>query len=138
MEEEKFKHLLGVGTPEQIIEGVARGIDSFDCVIPTREARHGRLYVADENGYHLLEISKQEFKEDFSKIDELCDCYACVNHSKAYLNHLFRENELLGLRLATMHNVSFYLKLMNIISVAIKDGSFGNLRKSFEKYSELI
>ncbi len=106
--EDKPRHLLGVGTPEQIIEAVKRGIDTFDCVIPTREARHGRVYTSNSK----IEILKSKYKEDFSKLDETCDCEACTKYTKAYLHHLMKSGEILGLRLLSLHNVRFYLKLM--------------------------
>ncbi len=126
--EDKPRHLLGVGTPEQIIESVKRGIDTFDCVIPTREARHGKVYLAINSKsearnpkqylnykYETIDISKAIFKEDFTSLDPECDCEACVKYSKAYLHHLFKSGEILALRLLTMHNVRFYMKLMENI-----------------------
>ena len=122
--EERPRHLLGVGTPEQIIEAVKRGIDTFDCVIPTREARHGKVYVNSKSenlntkqiiNYKTLNIEKAEFKEDFTSLDPECDCEACTKYTKAYLYHLYKNGEILGLRLLSMHNVRFYLKLMEKI-----------------------
>ena len=131
LEENKFKHLLGVGTPEQIIQNVARGIDSFDCVIPTREARHGRLYVNLRNNgkfkYKTIDITKPVYKNDFDAVDSNCDCFGCKNHSKAYLYHLFNNNELLGLRLATLHNLQFYMDLMRKIRQSIENDVFENM-----------
>ncbi len=109
--EARPRHLLGVGTPEQIIEAIKRGIATFDCVIPTREARHGKVYIDGAT----LDISKAIYREDFEKLDPTCDCEACTKYSKSYLHHLFKSNEILGLRLLTMHNVIFYLKLMENI-----------------------
>lgn len=109
--ENKPRHLLGVGTPEQIIEAVKRGIDTFDCVIPTREARHGKVYIEGDT----LDISKAKYKEDFSKLDQTCDCEACTKYTKAYLHHLYKSGEILGLRLLSMHNVRFFLRLMENI-----------------------
>jgi queuine tRNA-ribosyltransferase len=145
LEENKFRHLLGVGTPEDIIQAVARGCDSFDCVIPTREARHGKAYIsafcklprswrfAEGNGYQTVDITKSEFKKDFSPLDPACDCFACQNHTRAYLNHLFKSGEILAIRLLTEHNLRFYLNLMKKIRESIIDGSFRKMLKEFKK-----
>lgn len=130
------KHLLGVGTPFDIVQGVARGCDTFDCVIPTREARHGRLYIAarDENGeegYETIDVRLEKYKEDFTPIDSTCNCYACVNHTRAYVRHLLSSGEMLGIRLATMHNLRFYLNLMKKIRTAIEHDYFDDMVKNF-------
>ncbi|HYF05847.1 MAG TPA: tRNA guanosine(34) transglycosylase Tgt [Patescibacteria group bacterium] len=132
------KHLLGVGTPYDIIQAVARGIDSFDCVIPTREARHGRLYISakDEEGregYTTLDIRLEKFKEDFTPLDNTCDCYACLTHNKAYIRHLFAVDEPLGIRLATMHNLRFYLNFMKKIRTAIEYDFFGKMLSEYKQ-----
>ncbi len=137
LEEEKPKHLLGVGTPHDIVQAVARGCDTFDCVIPTREARHGRLYVARKDGngkdaYAAIDIRKREFAEDFAPVDSTCDCYGCLNHTRAYLRHLFSAEEPLAIRLATMHNLKFYLNLMKKIRTAIEYDFFGDLHENFK------
>ncbi len=113
--DDRPRHLLGVGTPEQIIENVKRGIDTFDCVIPTREARHGKIYL--QNG--TLDIVKAQFKEDFSALDPDCDCSTCTTYTRAYLHHLYKSGEILGLRLLTIHNVRFFLRLMEKIRESI-------------------
>lgn len=140
LEEEKPKHLLGVGTPEQIINAVARGCDTFDCVIPTREARHGRLYVnlkpQDGNGYQTLNIMNERFKEDFNPLDNTCGCYGCVNFTKAYLRHLFMSQEPLGIRLATMHNLRFYLNFMARVRDSIESGGFSVLVKQYSNKTQ--
>jgi queuine tRNA-ribosyltransferase len=132
----KPKHLLGVGTPEQIIQATALGCDSFDCVIPTREARHGRFYVAakpqDGEGYFTLNINNERFKEDFSPIDNTCPCYGCQNYTRSYIRHLFASEEPLGIRLATMHNLRFYLNLMQRIRDSIDSGNFDRLVKEYQ------
>lgn len=130
------KHLLGVGTPFDIVQAVSRGCDTFDCVIPTREARHGRLYVSNQDGYSTLDIRLEKFKEDFTPIDNTCDCYLCLNHSKSYLRHLFAGGEPLATRLATMHNLKFYLNLMKKIRTAIEYDYFGDMLKDFKEYKE--
>lgn len=139
LEEDKPKHLLGVGTPEQIVQAVALGCDSFDCVIPTREARHGKFYVnlkpQDGLGYYTLNINNERFKEDFTPIDNTCNCYACQNFSRAYIRHLFVSQEPLGIRLATMHNLRFYLNLMQRLRDSIEMGSFGKLFKKYKDFT---
>ncbi len=139
--EQAPKHLLGVGTPFDIIQGVARGCDTFDCVIPTREARHGRLYVSatDEHGaegYATIDVRLEKYKEDFTPIDNTCDCYLCLNHTKAYLRHLLASGEILGVRLATMHNLRFYLRLMEKIRTAIEHDYFDDMLADFKDYTK--
>ncbi len=136
LEEEKPKHLLGVGTPEQIVNAVALGCDSFDCVIPTREARHGKFYInlkpQDGDGYFTINILNEKFKEDFEPIDNACPCYGCQNYTKAYIRHLFISQEPLGVRLATMHNLRFYLNLMIKIRENIESDKFGAFVKKYK------
>ncbi len=137
--EETPKHLLGVGTPFDIIQGVARGCDTFDCVIPTREARHGRLYISarsddGKEGYETIDVRLEKYKEDFTPIDSSCNCYACLNHTRAYMRHLFASGEMLGTRLATMHNLRFYLNLMEKVRNAILYDYFGGMVKDFRDY----
>ncbi len=209
------KHLLGVGTPFDIVQGVARGCDTFDCVIPTREARHGRLYISAKNiqlpltpslkkeggspqlseegqgktpplfskerdgesfaegysttdikldppsprlrrtapdsksesddnnqsssiveGYSTIDIRLEKYKEDFTPVDNTCDCYLCLNHTKGYLRHLFATGEPLAIRLATMHNLRFYLNLMKKIRTAIQYDYFGDMVRDFKNYTD--
>ncbi len=136
LEENKPKHLLGVGTPEQIVNAVALGCDSFDCVIPTREARHGKLYVnlkpQDGDGYSTMNIFHEKYKEDFTPIDNACNCYGCQNYTKAYIRHLFMSEEPLGIRLATMHNLRFYLNLMARVRDFIETEKFSELLKVYK------
>ncbi|HNW96645.1 MAG TPA: tRNA guanosine(34) transglycosylase Tgt [Candidatus Paceibacterota bacterium] len=125
--EDKPHYLMGVGYPEQIVEGVKRGIDMFDCVIPTRHARHGDLFVWKNNElkgkfYDTIAIYKGKYAKDFKPLDKNCDCYACQNFSRAYLHHLYKTKEMLYYRLATMHNIKFYLDLMGKIRKGIKSG----------------
>ncbi len=134
------KHLLGVGTPFDIIQGVARGCDTFDCVIPTREARHGRLYIAcrsedGKEGYETIDIRLEKHKEDFTPVDSTCNCYLCLNHTRAYLRHLMVSDEILGTRLATMHNLRFYLNLMEKIRTAIQYDYFDDMLDAFKDYT---
>ncbi len=134
--EEAPKHLLGVGTPFDIVQAVGQGCDTFDCVIPTREARHGRLYVSARNedgteAYETIDIRLAKYAEDFTPVDSTCNCYACLNHTRAYLNHLMKSGENLGERLATMHNLRFYLNLMDKIRKAIEFDYFDDMLKDF-------
>jgi queuine tRNA-ribosyltransferase len=131
LSKDKPRYLMGVGTPIDILECVERGIDMFDCVMPTRNARHGRLFTT--NGE--INIKNAKFQNDFNSPDEVCRTYTSENFSLAYLRHLFISNEILGYQLATIHNIGFYLNLMKNIREAIKKDSFLEFKKSFlEKY----
>jgi queuine tRNA-ribosyltransferase len=116
--EQKLRFALGVGTPEDIVKFVAYGWDMFDCVIPTREGRHGRLFIRKHKDfskpdfYETININNEKFREDFSAVDEKCDCELCQNHTKSYLRHLFVSKDPLGMRLAATHNLKFYMDLM--------------------------
>ncbi|MFH1564872.1 MAG: tRNA guanosine(34) transglycosylase Tgt [bacterium] len=139
---DKPKYLMGLGRPEELVGAVCSGVDMFDCVIPTREARHGRLYIwkkktllrsslpkgtaareqdklknklTKPDFYETININNAKFAQDFKKIDSHCDCYTCQNYTRAYLRHLLKSNELLGYRLATIHNLNFYLELMGML-----------------------
>ena len=118
---------MGVGTPTNIIEGVARGIDFFDCVLPARNARHGHLYT--ENG--CINLNNEKYKEDPSPIDPECDCYVCRTFSRAYIRHLFRAKEMLAMRLSVIHNLHFYNKLMERIRNALDEGTFEEFRNKY-------
>lgn len=120
----KPRYLMGVGRPEDIVEAVYRGIDMFDCVIPTRHARNGHLFV--EGG--VLNIRNARYAEDTRPIDEACGCYTCRHYSRAYLRHLDKCGEMLGPRLATIHNLYHYQDLMRRIREAIREGCFAALR----------
>ncbi len=114
---DKPRYLMGLGKPEEIVFAVQNGVDMFDCVIPTREARHGQLYVrkgaiTKKSFYETIKIGNEKYKFDKKPIDPHCPCYTCTHHSRAYLRHLFSINEGLALRLATLHNLAFYLDLM--------------------------
>ena len=108
MPEDKPRYLMGVGTPEDLVEGVKRGIDMFDCVMPTRNARNGWLFTR----YGDIKLRNAKHKHDLRPLDESCDCYCCRNFSRAYLHHLQKVNEILGARLNTIHNLHYYLNLM--------------------------
>ncbi len=125
--EDRFRHLLGIGEPEDIFDGVERGIDTFDCVTPTRLARHGTLYTPDG----LIAIRNATFKEDFTPLDPGCGCYTCTTFTRAYLRHLFVAGELLAYTLATIHNLAFILGLMRRIREAIPAGALSDVRAEF-------
>jgi queuine tRNA-ribosyltransferase len=117
---ERPRYLMGVGTPADLVKAVARGIDMFDCVIPTRHARNGQLFTSEGP----LNIRNSRFQADTGPIDPRCDCYACRNYSRAYLRHLQQCNEILGARLATIHNLHYYLALMARLRAAIEADRF--------------
>ena len=121
------RHLLGVGSPEDLVECVARGIDMFDCVLPTRIARNGALFVSGGR----INVDTAPYKTQEGPIDSGCDCYTCANHSMAYLHHLFRAGELLAYRLATIHNLRFVLRLMEEMRAAMREGRFESYRRAF-------
>ena len=125
--EDKPRYLMGVGSPEDLVEGVARGIDMFDCALPTRVARNGSLFTPEGR----VDITKARYAEQQGPLDETCDCYTCRNYSAAYLRHLFRAKELLGLRLASIHNLRFVLALMERIRASILEKRFDAFRRDF-------
>lgn len=125
--EDKPRYLMGVGKPQDILEAVERGIDMFDCVLPTRNARHGHLFTSQG----IVRIKNEAFKEDFNPLDPECNCYTCKNYTKAYLRHLYIAGEPLSLRLNTLHNVAFYLNLMKNIRKAIDEDRFEEFKESF-------
>jgi queuine tRNA-ribosyltransferase len=127
MPRDKPRYLMGVGTPEDLVENVERGIDMFDCVMPTRNARNGTIFTS----YGKINIKAARFKTDGAPIDENCDCMVCRNYSKAYLNHLFRARELTYFRLASIHNLHYYLQLMQQMRNAILQGRFQEFKKNF-------
>ncbi len=127
MPHDKPRYLMGVGTPEDLIENIERGVDMFDCVMPTRNARNGTLFTSTGR----VNIKKAMYKEDTSPIDEECDCYTCQNFSKAYLNHLFRAGEITFFRLASMHNLRYYLNLMKQAREAILADNWLEFKKEF-------
>ncbi len=132
MPEEKPRYLMGVGTPEDLVENVARGIDMFDCVMPTRNARNGTLFTS----FGKINIKAARFKEDERAIDPECGCMVCQTYSRAYLCHLYRARELTYFRLATIHNLYYYLNLMKQMRTAILKDEFLQFKKEF--YSKRI
>ena len=130
---ESVKYLMGVGSYDSLLEGIMRNVDMFDCVLPTRIARHGTLMTSQGR----LTIKKQEYEYDFGPLDPECDCYTCKNYSRAYLRHLFRCNEGLGARLLSIHNLRFLIKLMEDARQAIKEDRFGDFKDAFFKRHNL-
>lgn len=129
MPEEKPRYLMGVGTPVNIIEGVARGIDFFDCVMPARNGRHGHLFTWSG----VININNEKYSGDGRPIDDNCLCPVCRRYTRAYLRHLFKAEEMLGLRLAVIHNLFFYNELMQKIRQAIDNGEFQSFRSHFNE-----
>jgi len=125
--QDKPHYLMGVGVPEDIINGVELGIDMFDCVVPTRYGRNGSAFTSEGK----LTIRNSPYIEDFSPLDKKCGCYTCKNFSRAYLRHLFNTDEILGLRLVSLHNIHFYLELMRNIREAIRQDRFIEFKKEF-------
>ena len=121
------RYLMGVGKPEDIVESIANGVDMMDCVLPTRNARNGALYSWEGK----INIKNAQFKDDFRPIDSNCNCYTCRNHSRAYLNHLYRNQEITGLRLNTIHNIHFFLELTSKARQAILSDTFSDFYKNF-------
>ncbi len=121
------RYLMGVGSPEDLVESVARGVDMFDCVLPTRIARNGALFVKEGR----VNIYTAPFQRQDGPVDDGCDCYTCRTFSAAYVHHLFRAKELLAYRLATIHNLRFVLRLMEEMRSAIEAGSFDAYRVEF-------
>ena len=133
--ENKPRYLMGVGTPSNIIEAVARGVDFFDCVMPSRNARHGFIFT--RNG--TMNLMNQCYERDIRPIDEECNCPVCRKYSRAYIRHLFKAKEILGMRLAVMHNLYFYNELMARIREAIEEDRFEQFRQeNVEKLAKRI
>ena len=126
---DKPRYLMGVGTPSNIIESVARGVDMFDCVMPSRNARHGTIFTWDG----ILHITNAAYETDSQPLDPKCDCPVCRNHSRAYVRHLFKAKEQLAGRLAVMHNLYFYNTLMERIRDALDAGEFAQFRKDYSE-----
>ncbi|RUM61877.1 MAG: tRNA guanosine(34) transglycosylase Tgt [Sulfurimonas sp.] len=127
MPQNKPRYLMGVGTPEDLIENIERGIDMFDCVMPTRNARNGTLFTS----FGRINIKGAAFKLDTAAIDETCECYTCQRYSRAYMHHLYRSKELTYFRLASLHNLHYYLQLMNEAREAILADGYSDFKKDF-------
>lgn len=126
--EDKPRYLMGVGDPIDLFEGVERGVDMFDCVLPTRLARHGHAFTLDGK----INLKNAKYKEDFTKIDD-CDCYACRNYTKAYIRHLIIAKETFGARLLSIHNIRFLIRIMENIRKSINDDKFISYKDEFIK-----
>ncbi|MBE6020727.1 MAG: tRNA guanosine(34) transglycosylase Tgt [Firmicutes bacterium] len=124
---EKPRYLMGVGSPDCLFEGVARGIDMFDCVLPTRIARNGMVFTSEGK----LSIKNKKYERDFTPLDHKCDCYVCRNYSRAYLRHIFKANEILSSMLLSHHNIYYLVNLMKEIRLAIEEDRFEELRTRF-------
>lgn len=131
MPTDKPRYLMGVGTPGNIIEGVSRGVDLFDCVMPSRNARHGQLFTMAG----IININNARYIKDESPIDETCSCSTCKRHTRAYISHLFRAKEILAMRLSVIHNLHFYNMLMQKIRDALDEGSFEVFK---EEYTDIL
>ena len=128
---DKIRYLMGVGTPVNILEAVYRGVDLFDCVMPSRNARHGHLFT--KSG--IINISNAKYELDDTPIDSQCQCPVCKNFSRAYIRHLLKSGEMLGMRLAVMHNLYFYNNLMEEIRNALDNGEFESY---YRHYREIL
>ena len=131
MPKDKIRYLMGVGTPGNILESIARGVDLFDCVMPARNARHGHFNTWGG----IINIRNAKYERDESPIDPQCDCPVCRNFSRSYIRHLFKADEILGLRLGVMHNLYFYNTLLERCRDALDSGNFEGFR---EKYSKIL
>ncbi len=129
MPSDKPRYLMGVGTPRNIIEAVARGVDLMDCVMPSRNARHGKIFTWNGS----INILNAKYEKDSTPLDAQCDCPTCRNHSKAYVRHLLKSKEMLGMRLAVMHNLYFYNTLMEKIRESLEEGTFEMFYKKYTK-----
>jgi queuine tRNA-ribosyltransferase len=129
MPKDKPRYLMGVGTPEDLVASVAQGVDMFDCVMPTRNARNGWLFTRSGD----VKIKNARHRDDEAPLDAQCACYACRNFSRAYLHHLHRANEILGARLNTIHNLHYYLELMGEMRAAIEAGQFVSWEEGFSR-----
>ena len=124
---DKARYLMGLGTPPDILEAIASGIDMFDCVVPTRNGRKGQAFTFKGD----LQLRNAAYKEDFAPIDDSCGCYTCKTHTRAYIRHLFNTEELLGLRLVSLHNIHFYVKLIELSREAIQGDRFDKFKDEF-------
>jgi queuine tRNA-ribosyltransferase len=124
---EKPRYAMGLGTPAQLVELVARGVDMFDCVLPTRVARNGTAFTRKGS----VSIKAGACKADFRPIEDECDCFACRHFTRAYLRHLLNVGEILGLRMLSVHNTRMYLRVMEQIRAAIANGAFAEFRREF-------
>jgi queuine tRNA-ribosyltransferase len=132
---EKPRYVMGIGMPEDILEAVSSGVDMFDCVIPTRYGRNGSVFTSEGK----LVIRNADYKSDLRPLDSECSCYTCQNFSRAYLRHLFNSKELLGLRLASLHNIHFFIDFVRRIRESIQQGRFLEFKTDFlNKFCNLV
>jgi queuine tRNA-ribosyltransferase len=129
MPADKPRYLIGVGTPEDIVDAVLRGVDMFDCVMPTRNARNGWLFTR----FGTVKIKNSQYRTDTAPLDEHCACYTCRNFTRAYLHHLHRAGEILGARLNTIHNLHYYQELMQGLRQAIEIGQLTQFVEAFRQ-----
>ena len=127
MPRDKPRYLMGVGTPTDIVQAVKRGVDMFDCVMPTRNARNGHLFTT----FGVIKIKNSRYKLDTAPLDSACDCYTCQNFSRAYLHHLTKCKEMLAAQLGTIHNLRYYQRLMAMLRTAIENDSFTAFESDF-------
>lgn len=127
MPTDKPRYLMGVGTPGNIIEGVWRGVDLFDCVMPSRNARHGHIFTWDG----IINLNNKKYEKDLRPLDESCGCPTCRRHSRAYIRHLFKSKEMLAMRLCVMHNLYFYNTLLERIREALEGDTFEQFRQQY-------
>ncbi len=127
--DDKVRYLMGVGDPDDLVENIERGVDIFDCVSPTRLARHGHFYTR----YGKLNVKNARFTEDFTPLEDSCDCYACKNYTRAYIHHLIKSEEVFGQRLLSIHNIRFLIKMMEEIRIAIENDKFLEYKEDFLK-----
>jgi queuine tRNA-ribosyltransferase len=131
--DDKARYLMGVGTPPDILRAIGEGVDMFDCVVPTRNGRNGQAFTWDGE----LQLRNAEYKEDFRPIDEGCGCFTCRNHTRAYIRHLFNTQELLGLRLVSLHNLYFYVTLIRNSRSYIRENRFLQFKEAFlDRYNQ--
>lgn len=129
--EDKVRYLMGVGTPPDVLEAISCGVDMFDCVVPTRNGRNGQAFTF----FGEIQIKNAKFKDDFTPIDQGCGCDVCRNYTRGYIRHLFNTNEILPLKLLSLHNIYFYVKLIHLAREAIQENRFSEFKKDFvEKY----
>ena len=127
--EDHPRYLMGVGTPEDLVDGVSRGIDMFDCVMPTRNARNGWLFTR----FGDIKLKNSRYRSDLRPLDPTCTCYTCRHFSRSYLHHLHKVGEILGARLNTIHNLHYYLTLMQEMRDALEAGTFEEWKRTFKE-----
>lgn len=125
--EGKIRYLMGVGTPPDVLEAISSGIDMFDCVVPTRNGRNGQAFTSKGE----VQLKNAPYKDDFSPIEEGCECFACRNYTRGYIRHLFNAGEINAPRLVSLHNISFYVRLIRLSREAIREGRFSEFKKDF-------